>query len=145
ALLVDRAKVVEQPKEVLTEEEVEQLVEAIEHPIIRIAVLFMAKTGLRVNEMANLKLRTVDFEMNRIHVFEAKGGKYRTVPLADSLKPVLEEYLQNTRETDSEYFFATKKTGRLSAQYVNSELKRAAKELKWKKHITNHTLRRSFA
>lgn len=129
----------------MTEGEIAQLVEAIEKPILRLAVLFMAKTGLRVNEVVMLKLSAVDLETNIIHVIEGKGGKYREVPIAESLRTELIEYLQQTREADSEYFFATKKTGRLSAQYINRELKMAAKALGWDKNITNHTMRRSFA
>lgn len=145
ALLIDRAKVIEQPKVTLNEKEIDQLVEVIEHPVIRTAVLFLAKTGLRVNEMTQLKLQAVHFETNRIHVYEAKGGKYRVVPMAASLKPVLQEYLDNIREADSEYFFAVQKTGKLSAQYINRELSRAIRQLNWTKHVSNHTLRRSFA
>ncbi|MDV6378219.1 tyrosine-type recombinase/integrase [Sporosarcina sp. GW1-11] len=145
ATFIDTARVTEQKKVSLTEGEIAQLVEVIEKPILRLAVLFMAKTGLRVNEVVMLKLSEVDLETNIVHVIEGKGGKYREVPIAESLRTELIEYLQQTREADSEYFFATKKTGRLSAQYINRELKMAAEALGWDKNITNHTLRRSFA
>lgn len=145
AAFIDTARVTDQKKVSLSEEEVSQLVESIEKPLLRLAVLFMAKTGLRVNEVVMLKLSAVDLETNIVHVIEGKGGKYREVPIAESLRTELIDYLQETREADSEFFFATKKTGRLSAQYINRELKMAAEALGWDKKITNHTMRRSFA
>lgn len=144
ALVVDNAKVIEKPKVALTEEEIEELVEVIDHPVIKTAVIFMAKSGLRVNETINIKKDEIDLAMNTIHVV-GKGGKYREVPIAQSLKPVLIHYLREIRNSDSEYLFATKKTGRLSAQYINRELAMATEKLGWTKKITNHTLRRSFA
>lgn len=145
AHLVDHAKVIEKPHVTMTEEEVEELVSVIEHPIIQTAVIFMAKTGLRVSEAINLKLEEVDFQTNKIHVIDGKGGQYRSVPIAKSLEPLLQSYIQDVRDADSSNFFATKKTGRLSAQYINRVLKETTKQLKWTKNITNHTLRHSFA
>lgn len=144
ALVVDNAKVIEKPKVALTEKEIDELVEVIEKPIIKTAVIFMAKSGLRVNETINIKKDEVDLNTNIIHVV-GKGGKYREVPIAQTLKPVLIHYLEEIRDSDSKYFFATKKTGRLSAQYINRELAMATKKLGWTKQVSNHTLRRSFA
>lgn len=144
ALVVDNAKVIEKPKVALTEKEIDKLVEVIDKPIIKTAIIFMAKSGLRVNETINIKKDEIDINTNTIHVV-GKGGKYRGVPIAQTLKPVLIHYLEEIRDSDSEYLFATKKTGRLSAQYINRELVIATEKLGWTKQITNHTLRRSFA
>ncbi|WP_158232911.1 tyrosine-type recombinase/integrase [Sporosarcina sp. P2] len=145
AVFMDTARVTDRKKVSLTEEEIFQLVDSVEKPLLRMAILFMAKSGLRVNEVVMLKLSGVDFETNIIYVVEGKGGKYREVPIAESLRTELIKYVEQIREADSEYFFATKKTGRLSAQYINRELKIASEVLGWDKIITNHTMRRSFA
>ena len=145
ALWLDAAKVYNRPMSVCTEEELCRLIEAIDQPVVRAAVEFMAKTGLRCGEATNLKVEEIDYQFGRIHVIAGKGGKYRSVPIAQSLLPVIQQYEQNVRNTDSPYFFATTKTGRLSAQYINFTLKRITKELGWKKKITNHSLRRTFA
>ncbi|WOV84726.1 tyrosine-type recombinase/integrase [Sporosarcina jeotgali] len=145
AALIDAAKVIEQQKDSLSEEEIDQLLKAVEKPILRMAILLMAKTGMRINEVVELKTSAVDLELDVIHVIEAKGGKYRKLPLAKSLKPEIIEYLETVRKSDSEYFFATTKTGRLSAQYVNLTIKKTGKLIGIEKKVTNHTLRRSFA
>uniref|UniRef100_UPI0012FD104B tyrosine-type recombinase/integrase n=2 Tax=Bacillati TaxID=1783272 RepID=UPI0012FD104B len=48
-------------------------------------------------------------------------------------------------ETESPLFFCTKKTGKLSPVYVNRIISQAVNELGWKKKVTAHILRHSFA
>ncbi|WP_432816116.1 tyrosine-type recombinase/integrase [Ureibacillus chungkukjangi] len=43
------------------------------------------------------------------------------------------------------FFFATKKTGAVSQQYVNRILNEACKKSNLGKHVTSHVLRHSFA
>jgi len=144
ATLVDNAKVIEKPKVALTSDEIKELTEVIDNPIIKTAITFMSLSGLRVNETTSIKIDAIDFHKNVIHV-TGKGGKYRAVPIAQTLKPLLTHYLKEIRNSASDYLFATKRTGRLSADYINSELATATKKLDWTKKITNHTLRHSFA
>ncbi|MFC5557593.1 tyrosine-type recombinase/integrase [Ureibacillus thermophilus] len=144
AMLVDNAKVIDKPKVSLTGAEIMELANAVDSPIIKTAILFMSTSGLRVNETLNLKISDLDLTNNIINVV-GKGGKYRPVPISQSLKPILLDYLEEIRNAESEYLFATEKTGRLSAQYINRELQLAVKKLGWEKKVSNHTLRRSFA
>lgn len=127
-------------------DELEELFPAISHPLIQLATRLMAFTGLRVSECVNLTLDQVDLKKDLIFVVEGKGKKDRTVPISKALKPYLVEYVNHWRvQTDSPYFFATKKTGRLSPQYINRELHDATKRLGWNKVVTAHILRHSFA
>lgn len=109
ASVVDNAKVIETQKISLSEDEVEELLNAINKPLIRVAVNFMAKSGLRINETVNLKLENVDFEKDLIYVINGKGKKNRNVPLSKSMRPDLVTYIDQIRDSDSPYFFATKK------------------------------------
>lgn len=142
---IDPVKILQKKKVALTQEEVQQLLETIEHPIINFAIALLAYTGMRVNEAHTLKLEDIDYEKNRF-LANGKGKKQRFIPIADSLKPLLVDYLNNIRgEIDSEFVLATSKTGKLSAGYINNELHRATNELGWEKNVTCHALRRSFA
>lgn len=130
----------------LTETEIETLIEAVEHPLIQLAVRTMAYTGLRVSECVHLNLEDVDLTNELIYVIEGKGKKDRTVPIAKSLSPYLIDYLFHWRvDTSSKRFFATKKTGELSQQYINRVLHETTKRLGWRKKVTCHILRHSFA
>jgi site-specific recombinase XerD len=129
----------------LTDKELKKFLPAIPHKLIQLAARTMAYSGLRVSEITNLTVENVDLENNLIYVIEGKGKKDRTVPISKVLKPNLVDYVENWRvKTDSKRFFATKKTGELSQQYINRVLKETSEALNWKK-VTAHTLRHSFA
>lgn len=130
----------------LTADEVNQLIESLEQPIIKYVVILMSYTGLRIKEAINLRLKDVDLKKNVVQVINGKGGKNRTVPISVELNELLQHYLEHVRpETESINFFATAKTGSISQQYVNVALKKATKKAGIDKHITSHILRHSFA
>ncbi|NRD77315.1 tyrosine-type recombinase/integrase [Bacillus sp. BRMEA1] len=141
-----RMKVPESERIYLSKEEVEAIIQAIDHPVIHYFAMTMAYSGLRINECIHLTLNDVNFEDNLIQVINGKGGKNRTIPMNKHLKIQLEKYLNCHRpDTDSLFFFALKKTGTVSTQYVNRELKEACEKAGIKKHVTSHILRHSFA
>lgn len=53
-------------------------------------------TGIRVSELCSLELSDIDFSQNYIIIL-GKGNKERTVPLCDSLKAALEDYIYYSR------------------------------------------------
>ena len=146
ALSVERINIQQKERIYLSEEEVEQLVNKIEHSLIRLVVQVLYKTGLRISECLHLTVDDVDIERKVIHVVAGKGNKDRLVPISESLLPLLRNYMENGRpKTNSPLFFCTKKTGKLSPVYVNRELAEAVRKLGWKKKVTAHILRHSFA
>lgn len=63
-----------------------------------------------------------------------------------NLRDILWDYLKYTRPAvDSDYFFALKKSGKVTPQYVNFILSETVKKLGWEKHVSAHILRHSFA
>lgn len=145
AAKVHPVKVIQEKKVALTQEEIEELLEVIEHQIIRFAVVLMANSGIQVVEVKGIKMIDIDFAQNQFLII-GKGKWPRYVPIAKALKPYLEDYLTNIRgDIDSEYLLATSKTGRLSSGYINVELHKATEKLGWDKKVTCQTLRRSFA
>jgi site-specific recombinase XerD len=143
---IDQLKCQRKERTYLNEEELEMLLASIDHPLVKIAVRTMAYTGLRVSECTNLTLDDVDFENDIIHVIAGKGNKDRLVPISDVLKPYLVDYLENWRASvTSNRFFATKKTGEISHQTINRTLHETTYKIGWKKKVTCHILRHSFA
>jgi site-specific recombinase XerD len=141
---IPKVKVPDKKKDVLSQEELVELLSYIEHPIIYHFLLFLSKTGLRVSEAANLSVRDINLKDRTVQVYR-KGGKVQVLPLAQSLIPSLELYLNFVRPQTSPYLFATERTGRLSPVYINMVLRTTISKLGWNKHITAHSLRRSFA
>jgi site-specific recombinase XerD len=143
---LERVKVPQTERTYLSEEEVIAIVQAIDHPVAHYFVMMMAYTGIRVKECITLTLKQVNLEEGYVQVIDGKGGKNRRVPMNQQLVEHMKEYLDQHRpDTDSLFFFAIKKSGSISVQYINRLLKKAAKKSGIQKHVTSHILRHSFA
>ncbi len=143
---IEPVKVKEKERDFITEEEFEELVDAIRKPVLQAAAQTMFYTGGRISEILNLKLEDVDLENRVIHIIAGKGNKDRDIPINDKLYKILKNYLENIRytEVESDRLFATEKTGKLSGTYLNASIREAANELGWEKEISSHVLRHSF-
>lgn len=144
AALIEPVKVKQKERDFLTEEEFEELIEAITHPVIKTVVQTLFYTGGRISETLDLTLEDVDLEKRVIHIIEGKGGKDRDIPINDKLYQILTNYLDNIREADSDNFFALEKTGSVSTTYVNRLINDAADEIGLEKQVSAHVLRHSF-
>lgn len=107
-------------------------------------------TGLRVSEMIGLKLEDVHLTMGFVQCM-GKGSKERIVPLGDTARNVLENYIQTARKE------LVKKNKQENALFLNQHGRPLSRQGFWKilkglavesgihKTITPHTLRHSFA
>lgn len=130
----------------LTEEEVMALIDHLDTPLLQLVTFFLYRTGLRISECLALTLDTVDLTDGMVYVKEGKGQKDRVVPLAPDLWEQLNHYLQSWRPAvASQQFFVTSRTGGLSVSRVNQALGNTARRLGWKKNVSSHILRHSFA
>ncbi len=127
----------------LTVDEVQEFLSNVENRLIRLAVETLYYTGMRISECCNLKIEDVDMRNKVIHVVNGKGGKDRPIPICNKLYHILTDYISNWR-IESEWFFATEKTGALAVPTVEHTVAAVRKELGWK-GVTPHTFRHSFA
>ena len=109
-------------------------------------------TGLRVSELANLKIEQVNLDRDEFTV-RGKGDKNRIVFLSNQAKYYLNEYL-NLRDDASPYLFirhdraaggVTEVPGPLTPRSIERLVHRYAIQSGIPKHVTPHTLRHSFA
>lgn len=143
---MENIKFQQKERNYLTYEEVMELIEAIDHPLIKYIVETLFYTGMRVSECLNLKLEDVDISNNVIHVIEGKGGKNRDIPISKKLNERLTDYLCSYRcNIESDYFFSTQVSGSVTPRYVNYVISNTVKKLGWNKKVSAHTLRHSFA
>jgi site-specific recombinase XerD len=145
---METIKLPKKERNYLTEEEVDRVVAEIHNPIIKTIVIFLYNTGLRISECRNLKLDDVDFEKKVIRVIEGKNKKDRIVPINNQLYVLLKDYLDNVRDApESDYFFATSRSGKKSISYphICLSLSTAAKKSGINKQVSCHVLRHSFA
>lgn len=144
---IDQLKVNRKERTFINEEEYNTLINSIDHGTIKAIIQTLFYTGLRISECLSMTIDDVNLTEKIILVQKGKGNKQRLVPISAKLLPILEAYKNKTRPkyVDSEYFFALSKTGRVSDQYVNRVLNETTKKLGWKKKVTCHVLRHSFA
>lgn len=141
---------------VLDQQEVFRMLEAIEPVVpaglrdVTILELLYA-TGMRVSELTALKQGYYYPELGLIKVL-GKGNKERLVPVGDTAKDLLEQYLQQARpmlmkeDWDTrDAVFLNARGGPLSRVSVWSIVKRAANLAGITREVYPHVLRHSFA
>lgn len=105
--------------------------------------------GLRVSELADLKVRQVFLEPGYVAV-RGKGEKERLVPMGELASDALRLYLQNGRlkllkKGFAQEVFVNSRGERLSRQSIWKVLKQHALRAGIARNITPHMLRHSFA
>ncbi len=126
---------------VLSKQEIRQILDIIKNKKHKLLIQALYSTGLRVSEIAKLKITDIDMERNVGYVRLGKGKKDRLFTLSNTFVESLQQYL---KKHNSEYIFSTVK-GRYSTRTIEIICKRYAKSAKIKKNVTPHTFRRSFA
>ncbi len=145
---MNTVKLPQKERNYLTEEEVVLVVDQIDNYLIKVIAIFLYNTGLRISECRNLKLEDVDFDKGIIKVIEGKNRKDRIVPMNHYLHGLLMDYFNNHRDApQSDYFFATRRSGAASVSYphICLTLSTAAKKSGVNKQVSCHVLRHSFA
>jgi integrase/recombinase XerD len=115
---------------------------------IRDIALFevMFSSGMRVSEVSNLRMATVDLDRRAILV-RGKGNKERLIPICDTeVYSALVAYLslQNGLKSADSFFFTNRFGRRLSEQSIRMALKRHARAANLEA-ITPHVFRHTVA
>jgi integrase/recombinase XerD len=103
---------------------------------------FMVFTGLRVFEVVNLKVESIDFEQHVLKVVQGKGKKDRWVPITLNLQSKLLLYLQGRKEG---YLFCKRNETKFTTRALQYRITGWLKKLNLPKLLTTHTLRHTFA
>jgi integrase len=69
----------------LSREQVQRLFAQIAHPLDRALFLVMLRCGLRVSEVAQLKIDHIDWEQQALHIEQGKGRKDRRVYMSPDM------------------------------------------------------------
>lgn len=110
-------------------------------------------TGLRRGEAVRIKLNDIHFDINIIKVI-GKGGKFRNVPIGDTLRKVLNKYIHIRNNyvkekslNSSPYLFITKYTGdKMRVDALSEIYNTVGKEEGMKGvRVSPHTFRHTFA
>jgi site-specific recombinase XerD len=130
----------------LSQEQVKALFKQIGNPLDHALCLLMLRCGLRVSEVAKLKLSDIDWEQQSLLVEQGKGRKDRVVYLSSDVVTKLEACLTQRPATvpGNQFFWNQKRKNRpLSAKGIQKKVERYAKAAGIK--ASCHNLRHTFA
>ena len=129
--------------EVLSEEEVVQLLNATENLKHKAILMTIYSGGLRISELLNLRIKDIDSNRMQIRVVQAKGKKDRYTLLGEKTLKILRKYVLEYKP--KEWLFEGMNGDNYSKKSVQKFLKNAVEKVGIKKRVTIHTLRHSFA
>jgi site-specific recombinase XerD len=130
----------------LAGEQVQRLFAQIAHPMDRALFLVMLRCGLRVSEVAQLKLEQIDWEQEALHILQGKGRKDRRVYMSPDLVASLHQCLaQHPGNQAQGYVFWNRKHRQqaLSVKAIQKKMERYAKAAGI--IASCHSLRHTFA
>ena len=136
--------------DILSPDEVKQLIAAAGNLKHQTALALAYATGLRVNEVVNLKVSDIDSQRMTLRVEQGKGQKDRYALLSPVLLERLRVWWRVARAQgkmlDGGWLFPGLDPIRhLSARQLNRAIHAAADEAGIEKHISMHSLRHAFA
>lgn len=107
-------------------------------------------TGLRVSELANLRIEQVNLKQDEFTV-KGKGSKHRIVFLSEAAKQAVKAYINHRRDTSPYLFVRHDRAGGmvsaspLTSRSVQRLVDRYARSAGITKRVTPHTLRHTYA
>lgn len=157
----DPTELIEAPRlprklpDVLSYEEIEQLLQAIDHSTPegtrnRAIIEVLYSSGLRVSELVGLQLTFCYFDIGFIRIL-GKGDKVRLVPIGKEAIRYTQLYLEHVRseiepkKESEDIVFLNRRGGQLSRVMVFLIIKDAAEKAGISKNVSPHTFRHSFA
>ena len=148
------ASTLEQPKmpqrlpKVVSIKEIEEMLHNNLNPLEHVIMELLYSCGLRVSELVNLKFNDIDLNSKYVRCF-GKGSKERIIPMGETAKNIIKEYLPERDLLIKKYNLNTKNllimpNGRqITRQDVYTFIHAQGKLIH--KNISPHTLRHSFA
>ena len=129
---------------VISKEEVKQILGAPQNLKHRAMLSLIYACGLRRSELLNLKPMHVDSKRKLLVIKQSKGRKDRVAPLSEKIIELLRAYYRNYKPR--EWLFEGQNPGnKYTAGSLEKVLKQSLKKAKINKPVTLHWLRHSFA
>jgi len=126
---------------VLSKQQIKLLLGSTKNLKHKLVIKMLYCSGLRLQELINLKKKHIDFDNNIIFVYQGKGKKDRLSIIAEDLKlDLLKYYSSYSFKTDYVFEGRYSKYSKKSVQVI---LENAGKKLGFK--VSPHMLRHSFA
>lgn len=134
----------------LKEREIQKLLNAPdrEHVRDRLILRLLYRCGLRVSELANLRIEDIMFRDEDLIVRHGKGDRDRLVPLDHYTLDLIEDFIRDDesgRLATSGFLFQSAKSEKISTRQVERLVAEYGKKAGISQHVHPHMLRHSFA
>lgn len=145
-------KVTNKEKTPLKDYEVRNMIDNARSYRDKAIIITLTATGMRISELANIKLNEYINREENILTITGKGNKTRRIGLADEVCEYIDKYIQRERhdsplKSNSEYLFVSNQGNKIDRNVVGAMLKNIAQRSKianWKE-ISPHYFRTTFA
>ncbi|MCP9770244.1 recombinase XerD [Lacihabitans sp. LS3-19] len=128
---------------VLSEEQVEALINTITNLKHKAIIMTIYSAGLRINEATNLRISDIDSKRMQIRIEQGKGKKDRYTLLSTKTLAKLKEYYISYKPKI--WLFEGQTGGQYADKSIQQVFHKAKNASKTDKRATVHTLRHSFA
>lgn len=115
---------------------------------LRAFILLGLDAGLRVGEVARLKISDIDSKssVKMLYIQNSKRNKSRKVPMSDVLHKALQDYWKVYRTDPKGYLFVGNKSSHINQNYINMLFKKYLKSFDfYSDEIRFHNLRDTYA
>ncbi|WP_128331615.1 tyrosine-type recombinase/integrase [Apibacter sp. HY039] len=130
--------------DILTLEEVEELIKNCKDLREQVVLVCLYSLGLRISEVSNIELQDIDPKEKLLLIRKSKTKKQRQVPISKSSLTLLQNYIEKERP-DTGVKLLQGLQGDLSTDGVYQIVKRLIKRTHINKRIYPHLLRHSIA
>ncbi|WP_341794831.1 tyrosine-type recombinase/integrase [Rickettsia endosymbiont of Rhinocyllus conicus] len=127
-----------------TEEEIKRYYEVVwqsretKHMVLIKILLY---TGVRVNELVNIKLQDIDYDSCQIRINLGKGSKDRIVPFPVGFREALMLYAKNEETSGAIYLFESNRKKAFTTRGIRKILANYAKKANIAQSLSPHKLR----
>ncbi len=128
---------------VLSMEETIRLIQVTKNLKHRTIIALLYSSGLRIGELLHLRVKDIDVYRNQVFVKNGKGRKDRVVTLAESIKPLLSNYINTYKPIN--WFIEGRDGQAYSDSSIRKFLGNSCKQARIIKSVSPHTLRHSYA
>lgn len=129
---------------VLSKGEIKLVFDQVTNTKHRCELMLAYSCGLRVSEVANVKVKDIDSKRMIVLISQSKGNKDRITTLSEKMLQELRIYYKKYRP-NIWLFENPSKTGPISTRSLQNIFNKAVSKANIKKQVTFHSLRHSYA